>query len=195
LPIFDIRLRDLSLASRTPSTSNFSEALHCLSRTSMSFLVSKTPRISKGCIGLTRSPRKVRLLPATASPAPNGSMIQAAHVSTFPCLPLFATGLISGVALGMALPVVVARRWYRSHLRTVPVTGRVQFLWSTEYEDLAAHNSQDWLSLHGKSPKLDKDDLVAKPVHNILDQLLKAKTAEGFKPKLYVYEDFGMRRA
>jgi hypothetical protein len=122
-------------------------------------------------------------------------MIQAAHVSTFPCLPLFATGLISGVALGMALPVVVARRWYRSHLRTVPVTGRVQFLWSTEYEDLAAHNSQDWLSLHGKSPKLDKDDLVAKPVHNILDQLLKAKTAEGFKPKLYVYENFGMCRA
>jgi hypothetical protein len=46
-----------------------------------------------------------------------------------------------------------------------------------------------------KTPKLDKDDLVAKPVHNILDQLLKAKTAEGFKPKLYVYEDFGMRRA
>jgi hypothetical protein len=38
--------------------------------------------------------------------------------------------------------------------------------------------------MHGKDPKLDREDLVTKPRYSIPDQLLTAQTAKGLKPKL-----------
>jgi hypothetical protein len=45
--------------------------------------------------------------------------------------------------------------------------------------------------LHGKRPKLDKDDVVTKPIHTILDQLSKTEAVGGLKLELSVYDDFG----
>ena len=71
------------------------------------------------------------------------------------------------------------------------MTGRRQLLFRTKCEDVAPYNSQDWLSMHGKDPKFDREDPVTKPRYSIPDQLLTAQTAKALKPKLYVYEDFG----
>jgi hypothetical protein len=45
--------------------------------------------------------------------------------------------------------------------------------------------------LDEKNPKLGRDDVVAKLIQAIVDQLLEADVNNGLNPKLYVYEDFG----
>lgn len=73
----------------------------------------------------------------------------------------------------------------------VLVSRKRQFLWQTEFQGLAVHNTQYRLSLHGKRPKLGQDDVIAKPIHTILNQLSKTDAASGLKLELSVFDDFG----
>ena len=160
----------------------------------MSFFLSKSFRIPNRNLALAGFPRNrspVRALPAV-SRAPRSSMgSRNTSIDHGSFLPQFRHSVGVRGSPRHGLPAVALCWRCLSHLRTVPVTGRRQLLFRTKCEDLAPYNSQDWLSMHGKDLKLNREDLVTKPRCSIPGQLLTAQTAKGLKTKLYVYEDFG----